>query len=72
MVETLREGTAAYGDLFDAAAIEKVMQRHLARRANLGYHLWGLLILFLWMKKWEIQTAARSTTHELSLASAGS
>ncbi len=25
------------------------------RRANLGYHLWGLMILFLWMKKWRIQ-----------------
>jgi asparagine synthase (glutamine-hydrolysing) len=72
MVETLREGTAAYGDLFNAAAIEDVMQRHLARKANLGYHLWGLLILFLWMKKWEIQTAARTATQELTLASAGS
>ena len=71
MVETLRAGTAAYGDLFNASAIEDVMQRHLARKANLGYHLWGLLILFLWMKKWEIQTAARTATQELSLASAG-
>ena len=22
------------------------------RRANLGFHLWGLLTLFLWMKRW--------------------
>ena len=29
---------------------------HLERRANLGYHLWGLMILFLWMKRWRIQT----------------
>jgi len=26
----------------------------MERRANLGYHLWGLLILFLWMKQWNI------------------
>jgi len=28
----------------------------------LGYHLWGLMILFLWMKHWNIQSAS-----ELSL-----
>jgi asparagine synthase (glutamine-hydrolysing) len=28
----------------------------MERRANLGYHLWGLLILFLWIKQWNIQT----------------
>jgi asparagine synthase (glutamine-hydrolysing) len=38
------------------AAIEACMRRHLDRRANLGYHLWGLMILFLWMKRWQIQT----------------
>jgi asparagine synthase (glutamine-hydrolysing) len=27
----------------------------MERRANLGYHLWGLLTLFLWMKRWNIQ-----------------
>jgi asparagine synthase (glutamine-hydrolysing) len=32
------------------------MQAHMDRRANLGYHLWGLMTLFLWMKKWRIQT----------------
>jgi asparagine synthase (glutamine-hydrolysing) len=72
LVETLREGTSTYAELFDAEAIEGVMQRHLKRQANLGYHLWGLLILFLWMKKWEIQTAAYATPRALSLASAGS
>ncbi len=44
--------------LFDSAAIERVKRAHLARRANLGYQLWGLTILFLWMKRWSIETAA--------------
>ena len=35
---------------------------HLDRRANLGYHLWGLMILFFWMKKWGIQTRAPAGT----------
>ncbi len=28
----------------------------LTRRANLGYHLWGLMLLFFWMRRWRIQT----------------
>jgi asparagine synthase (glutamine-hydrolysing) len=71
LVDTLREGTDTYGDLFDAAAVEDLVQRHLNRHANLGYHLWGLLILFLWMKKWEIQSTTKRTEQALSLAIAG-
>jgi asparagine synthase (glutamine-hydrolysing) len=70
-VDTLREGTAAYGDLFDARAVEALVQQHLNRQANLGYHLWGLLILFLWMKKWEIQSTTNRAEQSLSLAIAG-
>jgi asparagine synthase (glutamine-hydrolysing) len=33
----------------------------MERRANLGYHLWGLMILFLWMKQWRIQSTPAST-----------
>jgi asparagine synthase (glutamine-hydrolysing) len=54
MKEVLSDGLAHYGDLFRRKEIEDLMQRHLDRRANVGYHLWGLMILFLWMKKWNI------------------
>jgi asparagine synthase (glutamine-hydrolysing) len=38
----------------------------MERRANLGYHLWGLLILFLWIRHWNIQTtSAPSATEKL-------
>jgi asparagine synthase (glutamine-hydrolysing) len=72
LVETLREGTGTHGDLFDATVIEELVQRHLNRQANLGYHLWGLLILFLWMKKWGIQSTTNRAVQTLSLATAGS
>jgi asparagine synthase (glutamine-hydrolysing) len=72
LVETLREGTGTHGDLFDAAVIDELVQRHLNRQTNLGYHLWGLLILFLWMKKWEIQSTTNRATQTLSLVTAGS
>ncbi len=58
--DTLKDGLAAYPDLFRGAAIETVLQRHLEKKVNAGYHLWGLLILFLWMSKWKIQAPAHS------------
>ncbi|MEJ7604743.1 MAG: asparagine synthase-related protein [Bryobacteraceae bacterium] len=45
------EGTG----VFHWPAVERVMRDHLERRANYGYHLWGLLTLFLWAKTWSIQ-----------------
>ena len=58
LVETLGTGVSDHGGLFRASAIQNALQLHLERRANLGYHLWGLMVLFLWMKKWCIQAAA--------------
>jgi asparagine synthase (glutamine-hydrolysing) len=52
------EGVSEHDDLFRKSAIDACVRDHLSRRANLGYHLWGLMILFLWMKKWRIQTGA--------------
>jgi asparagine synthase (glutamine-hydrolysing) len=56
MMDTLSSGAAGHADVFRQGAIETCMRRHLERRANLGYHLWGLMILFLWMRRWQIQT----------------
>ena len=48
--------SAEHGEFFQIPRIEGHVRAHLERRANLGYHLWGLMILFFWMKKWGIQT----------------
>ena len=56
MRDTLAKGAAAHPEVFQPNAIEACVRRHLERRANLGYHLWGLMILFLWMKRWQIQS----------------
>jgi asparagine synthase (glutamine-hydrolysing) len=58
MTDTLGDVGAEYGGLFRQKEIDRLVAQHLARRANVGYHLWGLMILFLWMRKWRIQTAA--------------
>jgi asparagine synthase (glutamine-hydrolysing) len=60
MLEALEYGTSEHAGLFRKDAVDACVQSHLARRANLGYHLWGLMILFLWMRKWRIQTLPAS------------
>lgn len=72
LADTLREGLASFGDLFRASEVEALLERHLRRESNVGYHLWGLLVLFLWMKKWRIQTPSLAPASELLPASAGS
>jgi asparagine synthase (glutamine-hydrolysing) len=54
LVETLRFGLREYGSFFQKDRIEQLMDRHFRREINVGYHLWGFLILFLWMKKWQV------------------
>jgi asparagine synthase (glutamine-hydrolysing) len=57
LLETLEAAEAEHSDLFHFAAIREYTQLHLERRINVGYHLWGLLMLFLWMKRWKIQSS---------------
>jgi asparagine synthase (glutamine-hydrolysing) len=42
--------------LFRRETLKHFVQQHLNRRVNIGYHLWGLMLLLLWMKRWRIQT----------------
>ena len=62
LTETLSEANVRASGLFSWQAVERVLRSHLDRRANLGYHLWGLLVLFLWMKRWQIEPPADGTT----------
>jgi asparagine synthase (glutamine-hydrolysing) len=57
MLDAIATGVSEHSGLFQKNAIDAWVHDHLERRANLGYHLWGLMILFLWMTKWRIQTA---------------
>ena len=70
LVDTLSAGASEYAALFRATAINKYVQQHMERRANVGYHLWGLMVLFLWMKKWRIQLAS-AASKELARARTG-
>ncbi len=54
--EAVAFASAEHGEFFQIPRIDAQVRAHLDRRANLGYHLWGLMTLFFWMKKWRIQT----------------
>jgi asparagine synthase (glutamine-hydrolysing) len=56
LLETLAGAAAQHSGFFRFDQIMALEQAHQERRANVGYHLWGLLTLLLWMKKWRIQT----------------
>lgn len=57
LLDTLGSGSATHDGVFRPRAIQDLIAQHMERRENVGYHLWGLLILALWMKRWNIQTA---------------
>jgi asparagine synthase (glutamine-hydrolysing) len=59
--EAVAFASAEHGEFFQLPKIEADLRAHLERRANLGYHLWGLMTLFFWMKKWGTQTRTPST-----------
>ncbi|MGD1068579.1 MAG: asparagine synthase (glutamine-hydrolyzing) [Bryobacteraceae bacterium] len=56
--EALAFASREHGDFFRMTEIEALVKAHQDRRANLGFHLWGLMTLFLWMKRWRIQSSA--------------
>jgi asparagine synthase (glutamine-hydrolysing) len=56
LMDTLSAGAIDETKLFRRERVEFFIKEHMERRANLGYHLWGLLILFLWIRN--IQTAS--------------
>lgn len=57
LLDTLTERAVRDTGVFSWEQVRRILDDHLRRRANYGYHLWGLLILFLWMRKWKIRTA---------------
>jgi asparagine synthase (glutamine-hydrolysing) len=61
LLETLATAEAEHADLFDFAIIRELTRLHLSRSINVGYHLWGLVMLFMWMKRWQIQSGSSSS-----------
>ncbi len=72
LMDTLADAATSQGGIFRLNEIERLTRAHLERRTNAGYHLWGLLTLFLWIKKWGIETAPASEPASVAEKVAGS
>jgi asparagine synthase (glutamine-hydrolysing) len=70
LLETLSEEAVTASGLFRWPFVHKLLDDHLERRANWGYHLWGLLVFFLWMQRWNIETAIANTEASTPVAAA--
>jgi len=57
LLDTLTPDAVEATGIFDARAIASLIRDHMERRINVGYHLWGLLTLFLWMRRWKVETS---------------
>jgi asparagine synthase (glutamine-hydrolysing) len=55
LMDTMTPDAIGATGIFDADAIDGLIRDHMERRINVGYHLWGLLTLFLWMKRWKVE-----------------
>ncbi|WP_260705969.1 asparagine synthase (glutamine-hydrolyzing) [Edaphobacter flagellatus] len=55
LLDTLDRKTVEETGLIYWPHLESLIKLHMERKANYGYHLWGMLMLFLWIKQWKIQ-----------------
>jgi asparagine synthase (glutamine-hydrolysing) len=61
LMESLNETSVRETGLLHWPAVERLIDEHQNRRANWGYHLWGLMTLILWMKRWNVEAPATGT-----------
>ena len=70
LLDTLTPEAVNGSGVFDYSSIQSLIRDHTRRRVNVGYQLWGLLTLFLWMKRWGIQAGAAVPSTQLAPADA--
>jgi asparagine synthase (glutamine-hydrolysing) len=54
LLDVVTRAAVARTGLFRWPVVERLISDHIQRRANYGYHLWGLLTLFLWINRWKV------------------
>lgn len=62
LLETLTREAIEDAGLLRWSQVKILIDDHLSRRRNLGYHLWGLITLVLWMKRWRINPMRHQMT----------
>jgi len=56
LLETLSSHAVREAGIFNPDSIQTLISGHMDRTLNVGYHLWGLMTLHLWLKKWNVDT----------------
>jgi asparagine synthase (glutamine-hydrolysing) len=56
LLDTITPAAVKATGIFELRAIQGLIRDHMERRINAGYHLWGLLTLFLWMRRWGVES----------------
>jgi asparagine synthase (glutamine-hydrolysing) len=55
LLDTVSREAVVSSGLFRWSAVEHLLRQHFDRKANLGYHLWGLMTLLVWMRRWRVE-----------------
>jgi asparagine synthase (glutamine-hydrolysing) len=70
LLDTLNKKTVEETGIVSWPHLESLIKLHMERKANYGYHLWGMLMLFLWIRQWNIQCSEDLQAPSLSAVSA--
>lgn len=65
VLDTVNRDAVEASGLFRWPAVESLIRKHLDRRENAGYQLWGLMVLLMWMKRWNIELPATEQVSEV-------
>jgi asparagine synthase (glutamine-hydrolysing) len=59
LMDTLSREAIRQTGIFSPGIIGQLINDHMERKINVGYHLWGLMTLFLWLRKWKVEICPR-------------
>jgi asparagine synthase (glutamine-hydrolysing) len=65
LLEALNPSALSRLGLFRPGAVEQLLDDHFQHRANLGFHLWGLMVLLLWVERWQVQSPLQATPEKV-------
>jgi asparagine synthase (glutamine-hydrolysing) len=56
LMEARDYAESEHSELFCIDTIRNLTKLHMNRSISIGYHLWGLMTVFLWMRRWKISS----------------
>jgi asparagine synthase (glutamine-hydrolysing) len=64
--DTLSPRAVREAGVFRPEAVQSLINGHRNRTLNVGYNLWGLMTLHLWLKNWNVDTCPPSEQEALA------